>query len=100
MSDGHVAVADCGNSRVSVFSIDGEFIRHVGVDVLSGPQGVAASAFDELVVADWRNRCLRVFSATGDLLATVGEGPFTGVTLYGGGVLAANPEVQRVSLFT
>jgi DNA-binding beta-propeller fold protein YncE len=27
----HVAVADCGNNRVSVFSVEGEFVRHVGV---------------------------------------------------------------------
>jgi hypothetical protein len=69
----HVAVADLDNHRVSVFSVDGEFIRHVGVGVLSHPMGVAVSAFDELVVADSSNGCLRVFSSTGDLLATVGD---------------------------
>jgi hypothetical protein len=72
--DRHVVVADADKhpGRLSVFSIDGEFIRHVGVGVLNYPMGVAASAFDELVVADRRNRRLRVFSSTGDLLASVG----------------------------
>jgi hypothetical protein len=74
--DRHVAVTDAHNHRVSVFSVDGEFIRHVGVGVLRDPQGVAASAFDELVVADYGRRRIRVFSSAGDLLATVGEGSF------------------------
>jgi DNA-binding beta-propeller fold protein YncE len=96
--DRHVAVADWGNHRVSVFSIDGEFIRHIGVGVLKDPQGVAASAFDELVVADAGNRCLRVFSATGDLLATVGEGRFTGVVVHGGAVFAVDDRTESVSV--
>jgi hypothetical protein len=84
---------------VSVFSIDGEFIRHVGVGILKNPQGVACSAFDELVVADTRNRRLRVFSATGDLLASVGEGRFTGVVVHGSTVFAADADKGTVSVF-
>jgi DNA-binding beta-propeller fold protein YncE len=101
MSDRHIAVADEANDRVSVFSVGagGGFIRYVGVGVLAYPLGVAASAFDELVVADSGNRCLRVFSATGDLLASVGEGGFTGVVVHGGGVLAADPKSSTVSVF-
>jgi hypothetical protein len=106
MSGGrHVAVADSANNRVSVFSIDGEFIRHVGAGVLSYPgsmEGVvsiAASAFDELVVADPDNRCLRVFSATGDLLATVGDGRFTCVAVHGSTVFAANDSASAVTVF-
>jgi DNA-binding beta-propeller fold protein YncE len=64
--DRHVAVAENGNSRVSVFSVDGEFIRHVGVGELKSPTGVAASAFDELVVADTFRTRLLVFSCIGD----------------------------------
>jgi hypothetical protein len=83
-----------------VCSVDGEFIRHVGVGVLSGPQGVAASAFDELVVADYGNRRLRVFSSTGDLLATVGAGRgFTGVVVHGSTVFAADGHESVVSAF-
>jgi DNA-binding beta-propeller fold protein YncE len=86
--DRHIAVAELGNNRVSVFSVDGEFIRHVGVGVLKRPQGVAASTCDELVVADWGNRCLRLFSVTGDLLTSVGEGRFTGVAVHGSALFA------------
>jgi DNA-binding beta-propeller fold protein YncE len=50
--DRHVAVAERDNDRVSVFSIDGEFIRHVGGGLVKVPHGVACSVFDELVVAD------------------------------------------------
>jgi hypothetical protein len=82
---------------VSVFSVDGEFIRHVGVGVLSHPEGVAASAFDELVVADYGNRRLCVFSSTGDLLATVGDGGFTGVAVHGSTVFAVDAEAHTVS---
>jgi hypothetical protein len=46
--DRHVAVTDGGNDRVSVFSVDGAFIRHVGVGVLVDPVGIACSAYDEL----------------------------------------------------
>jgi DNA-binding beta-propeller fold protein YncE len=98
--DRHVAVAEWGNHRVSVFSVDGEFIRHVGVGVLKHPQGVAASAFDELVVADTGSQCLRVFSAAGDLLASVGEGGFTGVVVRGSTAYAVNQSARTVSLFT
>jgi DNA-binding beta-propeller fold protein YncE len=97
--DRHVAVADRFNHRVSVFSVDGEFIRHVGVGVLSGPMGVAASACDELVVADHGNRCLRVFSDTGDLLASVGTGWFSGVAVHGGCVFAKDESADTVSVF-
>jgi hypothetical protein len=60
----HVAVADCSNDRVSVFSVEGEFVRHVGVGELSLPSGVACSAFDEIVVADTNNLRVVVFSAS------------------------------------
>jgi hypothetical protein len=96
--DRHVAIADRGNHRVNVFSVDGEFIRHVGVGVLRGPQDVAASAFDELVVADYGNRCLRLFSVAGDLLASVGAGGFVGVAVHGSTVFAVEHGVETISV--
>jgi DNA-binding beta-propeller fold protein YncE len=83
----HIAVADRSNSRVSVFSVEGEFIRHVGVGKLSNPAGVACSAFDELVVADTNTR-ISVFSASGELLKTMGCGGFGGVAIHGGTIFA------------
>jgi hypothetical protein len=86
--DRHVAVADVNSSRVSVFSVDGEFIRHVGVGVLTLPRAVACSASDELVVGD--NHRVVVFSAGGDSeeVMTMGHGGFSGVAVHGATVFA------------
>jgi hypothetical protein len=81
--DRHFAVADAGNGRVSVFSVDGVCIRHVGAGLLSFPRAVACSAFDELVVADWRNCHVAIFSASGDLMKTLRGGSFAGVAVHG-----------------
>jgi DNA-binding beta-propeller fold protein YncE len=98
--DRHVAIVERGNFRVSVFSIGGEFVRHVGVGVMREPQGVAASAFDELVVADPGYSSPRVFSSTGDLLARVCEGRFTTVAVHGSTVFAAHSNSSgTVSVF-
>jgi DNA-binding beta-propeller fold protein YncE len=89
MRDGRdIAVADKDNHRVSVFSVDGTFIRHVGVGVLSRPGGVACSAFDELVVADVGNHRVAVFSASGELVKTFGRSNFHGVAVHGCTVFA------------
>jgi sugar lactone lactonase YvrE len=82
----HVAVADFYNRRVSVFSVEGDFIRHVGVDTLTWPNGVACSASDELVVADTFR--VAVLSASGELLKTMGCVAFTGVAIHGGTIFA------------
>ncbi len=84
----HVAVADFNNHRVSVFSVEGEFVRHVGVGKLSLPIGVACSAFDELVVSDGDNKRVFVFSASGELLKMMGSGYFSGVAIHGGTIFA------------
>jgi DNA-binding beta-propeller fold protein YncE len=93
----HVAVADCGNNRVSVFSVEGEFVRHVGAGKLSLPSGVACSAFDELVVADSGNLRVVVFSASGEMLRKMGDGRFTGVAMHGGTIFAQTCGVTAVS---
>jgi DNA-binding beta-propeller fold protein YncE len=84
----HVAVADYGNGRVSVFSVEGEFVRHVAVGELNRASGVACSAFDELVVADWDDKRVVVFSASGELLKTMRRRPFTGIAIHGGTIFA------------
>jgi DNA-binding beta-propeller fold protein YncE len=88
--DRHVAVADYNNHRVSVFSVEGQFIRHVGVGVLEHPRGVACSSFDELVVADANLRRVVVFSDDGELLMSFGDANFAGVALHGSTVFAQN----------
>jgi hypothetical protein len=101
MSDGrHVAVADSINKRVSVFSVGGDFVRHVGVGVLGGTMGVASTAFDELVVADGGTCCVFVFSSSGEVLKTMGRAEFTGVAIHGGTVFAHGYESQDCVVFT
>jgi tripartite motif-containing protein 2/3/tripartite motif-containing protein 71 len=93
--DRHVAVVEECQDRGSVFSIDGQFIRHVGVGVLMEPDGVACSDFDELVVADMGNRRVVVFSDVGELLMSFGDGRFTGVVVHGSTVLAQESDMQQ-----
>jgi DNA-binding beta-propeller fold protein YncE len=95
----HIAVADCYNDRVSVFSVEGEFVRHVGVGELSRPSGVACSAFDELVVADTWNCRVVVFSAS-EMLHTMGGGRFTGVAIHGGAIFAQTVIHDKCVVFT
>ncbi len=95
----HVAVADYGNNRVSVFSVEGEFVRHVGVGKLRLPHGVACSAFDELVVADTDHDRVVVFSASGELLKTMGSVPFSGVAIHGGTIFAQDYANSKCILF-
>ncbi len=97
--DRHVAVADEGNNRVCVFGVDAEFIRHVGAGTLDGPQGVASSAFDELVVADSRDRRVVVFSDVGELLMSFGDCLCVGVAVRGGTVFAADCDDQCCVVF-
>jgi DNA-binding beta-propeller fold protein YncE len=86
--DRHVAVADCNNDRVSVFSVGGEFVRHVGVGVLQRPRGVACSAFDELVVADAGHGRVVVFSASGEVGKAMDCACIAGVFIRSGTVFA------------
>ncbi len=95
-----VAVAEFSNDRVSVFSVEGKFVRHVGVGELRGPQGVACSAFDDLVVADTNHSRVVVFSASGKMLHTMGCGVFTGVAMHGGAIFAQTPIDDKCVVFT
>ncbi len=90
--DRHVAVADSGNKRVSVFSVAGEFVRCVGDRVLTSPCSVACSAFNELVVAERDPGRVVLFDARGALLMAFGEGTFVhvGVAIHGDVVFAAD----------
>jgi DNA-binding beta-propeller fold protein YncE len=97
--DRHVAVTDNSNNRVSVFSVDGAFIRHVGGGILTEPYGVACSACDELVVADKGNNRVALFSASGKLVKTMGRGGFTGVAVHGGAVFAQDWDDMQCVVF-
>jgi hypothetical protein len=64
-----IAVADFGNQRVSVLSVDGEFRRHVGADRLIVPVSLACSLFDELFVSS--SDSVTIFLPDGLVLRTV-----------------------------
>jgi hypothetical protein len=96
----YVAVADFCNHRVGVFSVAGEFVRHVGVGKLKWPAGVACSAFDELVVAEKGNGRIVVFSASGETLHTMGGGDFTGVAVHGGTIFAQESVSEKCVVLT
>jgi hypothetical protein len=64
---------------------------------LGGPLGVACSAFDELVVADYGTDRIVVFSASGEMLRKMGDGRFTGVAMHGGTIFAQTCGVTAVS---
>jgi DNA-binding beta-propeller fold protein YncE len=99
--DRHIAVADSYNHRVSVFSVEGQFIRHVGVGMLRAPQSIACTAFDELVVADSGSRHVAVFSASGGLIATSPvDGVCVGVAVHGSKVFALPYDKPRCVVLT
>ena len=58
---GHLIVADTGNHRISLFSKDGLFIRHLvtNQDGVVDPRGVNVDSHDRLIVACWNES--RVF---------------------------------------
>jgi DNA-binding beta-propeller fold protein YncE len=97
----HVAVVDCINNRVSVFGVNGEFIRHVGVgSELKNPNGAVCSAYDELAVADTNGHRVVVFSASGEVLKTIGHGgAFAGVAVHGSTIFAQDYGFQKCVLF-
>jgi hypothetical protein len=101
-SNSHIAVADWGNDRVAVFSLEGEFIRHVGVGTLRQPVGVACSAFDELVVAEYYGDLIVVFRASGEVLHTIGDGVncFLDVAIRGDVIFAKTCRDDHCVVFT
>ena len=65
--NGDVYVADCANYRVSVFSKDLNFLKHLGTQQLEYPNDVKVTP-NSVVVLDWSPNCIHFFSRGGDLL--------------------------------
>jgi hypothetical protein len=64
------------------------------------PEGVACSPSCELVVADTKNKCVRLFSDTGVLLQSFAAGYVTGVVVLGGTVLAQDMFASKCSFYS
>ena len=64
-------VADRGNARIQVFTLDGTFVRSFGEGVLTSPSSFAVWG-DSLVVAELNAR-LAVFDAADELVEYVGD---------------------------
>ena len=66
---GDVYVADCGNSRVSVFSKQLQFLKCLGTQRLKIPRDVKVTP-NSLVILDWSANCIHFYSRSGDLLSS------------------------------
>ena len=65
----HVLVAEYGNHRLSLFTMEGVFVRHIGAGVLcDGNKDVEFAGNGEIIVADYSNYLVCVFSADGATL--------------------------------
>ncbi len=64
-----VLVAEHDNGRLSLFTVNGVFMKHIGAGLLAnGNKNVSFSACGEIIVADCDNHCICVFSPDGDTL--------------------------------
>ena len=77
--NGHVYVADCGNSRIHVFNVERKHMRNFGQHgkgegQLNNPCGIDVSATGLLYVANQRNHCVSVFREDGTFIRTIGQG--------------------------
>ena len=73
-----IAVTDCSNNRVQIFSCNGKFIRSFGKKgVKKGefkdPSGIAYLSNGNIVVADTYNDRLQIFTERGEYLAQIGS---------------------------
>ena len=73
-----IAVTDCGNHRVSVFSSDGTHLRSFGKKGKSYgefqyPTGIAFDSLGNIVVADNENHRVQIFDGNGNFLRAFGK---------------------------
>ncbi|GHU05238.1 hypothetical protein FACS1894147_11200 [Spirochaetia bacterium] len=66
--DGYLYIADTGNKRILVSSMDGRFIKTIGEGVLDTPKGVFVTEAGLVYVADETKQCVFVFNREGSLV--------------------------------
>eukprot|EP00058_Branchiostoma_floridae_P022492 XP_002607982.1 hypothetical protein BRAFLDRAFT_213523 [Branchiostoma floridae] len=90
-SEDDIIVSDYNNHRVSLFSRDGTFIRHVLTKTehgLNGPMGLALTHDGHLIVSDNLRCCLFKLSPSGDVMMGI-EGEDQGQQYFGSSLCVA-----------
>ena len=109
-----IAVTDCWNHRVSVFSSDGTHLRSFGSKgqnngELHCPRGIAFDSHGNIVVADIINHRVQVFDSNGNFLSKFGqqgssdnqlESP-EGLSINGNGdIIVADTDNKLIMIFS
>ena len=105
----HVLVAEHGNQRLSLFTLEGAFVKHIGAGIVAtGEKDVDFAANGEIIVADYRNHRICVFSADGSTLVHswgihgTDDGQFnypTALAVHGSRLYALDCGSPRVQVF-
>ena len=61
-------VAEFDNCRMALFTVDGVFAKHIGAGILDGWSDISFGTGSEIIVADYGNHRICVFSPDGDTL--------------------------------
>ena len=67
-----VYVAEANNNRVSVFTQDGNFCRHIGEGVLDTPYDLTVNCNNQLLIVDYAHNCVYIFTLEGDYIGKLG----------------------------
>jgi WD40 repeat protein len=105
-----IIAAEQSNTRLSMFRVsDGGFVKHIGAGVVAnGHKDIEFMPNGELLVADYNNHRICVFSADGDALLRTwgsngsGDGQFqrpTGLALVGSSLFVLEDGGSRVQVF-
>ena len=71
----HLLIADKRNNRLSLFGIDGKFVRLVGEGVVQGIEDVAFASNGDIIALDCWHRRVCKFSGDGSVLLSTFGGP-------------------------
>jgi len=105
----HIIVVDTSNNkRLSMFTVDGVWVKHIGVGVLGGgPCDVDFTADGRIIVADCQNHRVCIFAADGVMTSSWGtedtsDGQFeypTALAVSGDKLFVLDRDSSRVQVF-
>ena len=104
----HVYIADTGNHRIAIFTLEGQLIRTIrsqasGLGQFNSPSAVAFSPDGDMYIGDWYNQCIQVFTAEGVYKREFGKDqlkrPRDLLITADGDVLVADQGNNRVAVF-